>query len=637
MRVVGLFLIILFMAIVGCKSQSIIIRTKKNIPLQEQFTKPNSTFLIKEAIDLCGDTLTIPANSKLEFGRMGAIVNGTVCGNGTQIAGFPRFDGVRLRGRFVNKDYYVSWCSSRSVSDFIEDVMNISDQTVLIVDCDITLNDQKRFVNHLTLKGDNKTIMNSDRYNVTYGGTEISNLKFRWDKTPLVEPQDNYHAVVIYSDLLLKDTTIITRIENVDADGGGYCSFFMKQSKGSIEPKLRTDNTVHNCNFSHFTRGAIITCGGTGSVVKCKFCNIGYDKTKRLLSVTALRLGYSNKTPKGLAVGYEVRGCLFSNIVASYNPKNDGRELHGLLAYGDSLVIKENQFLTLSTSFDEATDTGKDSEMLYIKGSYNVIENNTFKDGAGASSDGVVTLKVGTTEGNVVRNNQFLLTSTNGKFLYLGGRNHIVEGNSFVSSFFAPSKKDKYSIYLGYREENEGCESVVIHDNTFSFVGEANYTVIYANRWGDLTLTNNEFINPTRLLRCNKRTGSVTIKKNVVRINDVKEEAEDNFIGIYGSEKYPAEIVDNEFVVNNSQIGTFVLGSNYSFIGNKIVLNNSSLQALLRGKNTNMEIVDNSISIDEKTKICQEAIVGEKASSKIVVKGNLMTGCGLSVFFNKPN
>lgn len=632
MRVVVIFLIVFLMTIVGCKNQSNTIRFKKNIPLQEQFNKPNSTYLIDEAINLAGKTVTIPANSKVKFSQNGALINGIICGNKTQISGFPKFDRVRLKGSFVNKDFYASWCSSRSVSDFIADVMNISNQTALIVDCDITLNDQKRFVNHLILKGNNKTILNSDRYIVTYGGTEISNLKFRWDKAPLVEPQDNYHAVVLYSDLLLKDTTIITRIENVDADGGGYCSYFMKQSKGSIEPILQINNTVYNCSFSHFTRGAIVTCGGTGSFVKCQFRNIGYDKTKKLLSVSALRLGYSNKTPKGLAIGYVVRDCLFSNIVASYNSKNDGRELHGLLAYGDSLEIKGNRFLTLSTSFDKTTDAGMDSEILYIKGSHNVIENNTFKDGAGSSSDGVVTLKVGATEGNVVRNNKFFLTCTGGKFLYLGGRNHIIEGNSFVSTFSVPSKKSYYSIYLGYSEENEGCESVVIHDNTFSFKEEANYTVIYANKWGDLTLTNNEFINPTRLLRFNKRAGAVAIKNNVIRINKIKAEAGDDFIGIYGSEKHHAEIVNNEFFVTNSQIGTFVLGSNYSFKGNKIVLNNSSLQALLRGKNTSMEIVDNRISIDGKTKIRQEAVVGEKAASKIVVKRNLITGRSLRDF-----
>jgi hypothetical protein len=609
----------------GCKNQGKTICINTRAPIEEQFNEPNSFYLIKETIDLGGEMVIIPTNSKLKFEKKGSLLNGTIFGDETQITGCPRFDSVRLKGHFVNKDYYASWCSPQSISDFIEDVMNISGETAVIVDCDITLNNQKRSVNHLTLKGENTTILNSDRYTVTYGGTEISNLKFRWNQAPLVEPKDNYFAVVIYSNLLLKDTTIVTRIENVDADGGGGCSYFMKQFKGSVEPKLRTENTVYNCSFSHFTRGAIITCGGSGSVVNCQFRDIGYDKTESLLGVTALRLGYNNKTQKGLAIGYKVKDCVFSNIVAPYNSQNDGRELHGLLAYGDSIEIRDNQFLTLSTSFEKATDTGMDSEMLYIKGSHNVIENNVFKDGAGSLSDGVVTLKVGTTEGNIVRNNRFFLNSTRGKFIYLGGQNHIIEGNNFVSTFSVPSEKTKYSIYLGYQEENEGRESVVINDNTFSFMEEVNYTAIYANRWGNLTLTNNEFNNPTKLLRCNKRQGVVTINNNIIRVDKIKEQFEDNFIGIYGSELYPAEINNNEFFVTNSKIGTFILGSNYSFNGNKIVLNKTSLEALLRGKNTHMEVVDNTISIDKKTKICQEAIVGEKASSKIVVKDNLIT------------
>ena len=615
-------MVVLLVSFVGCKSQTNVIRIEKGVPLQEQFNQPNVTYLIEETIDIGGEIIKIPANSALKFEKKGALVNGVIQGDNTNIVGNPEFDGVRLRGTFVNEDYYASWCSSHSISDFVEDVMNVSDNSVLIVDCNITLNDQKKYVNHLTLVGKDKTITNSDRYYITYGGADISNLSFRWDKPPLDEPKDNYDAVIIYFDLLLKDTTVVTRIENVDADGGRYCSYFMRQYKGGIEPKLHAVNAIINCDFRNFTMGAIWTCGGTGKVFSTSFTDIGYEKSSKLRGVTALRLGYNHKSREAKVVGYVVEDCEFENFVAVYNPENDGRGLHGLLAYGDSIVVRNNKFSTLSTSFSKATDPGMDSEMLYIKGSYNLIEGNTFENGAGSSSDGVVTLKVSDTEGNIVRNNQFLITNTPSKFIYLGGHNHIVEGNDFVSTYSVPRENNAYAIYLGHREKNGDCESVIIRNNTFSFTGKANYMAIYANKRGDIILENNTFNNSTVLLKCDKRQGTVIIQGNVVSMDHVQGRPKDNIILVSGDNGRPVIICDNEITISHSVTGNLINGSNYCFNNNRVILHNSSIQALLRGAETRIEAKKNSFSIEEDVRLSKNAVVGERESSMIKIEDN---------------
>lgn len=623
-----LLIFALFLATVAsCESFAKTISIRENVPLGEQFKEDNTVYLIKERIDLNGATVKLPANSALKFKRKGELANGTLQGNETYLLGKPRFAGIRLKGIFATEDFYTSWCSDGFMSDYIEDVMNLGRETSIVVDCDITLSDQKKYVDHLNLRGKEKTITNSDRYYITYGGTNITDLEFYWDKGSVEVPEDNYSAVVIYWDLLQKDTTITVSIRNVNADGGRYSSFFMKQYKSSLEPKLTILNDLENCHFKNFTRGAIWTCGGSGKVVNCHFKNIGYNDSNTLLSVISLRLGFSNIAgDKAKASGYEVSNCTFNNIVAAYNPKNDGRELHGLLAYGDSIIIRNNEFKTLSTSFSNAFDTGRDSEILYIKGSWNVIENNCFKDGAGTLSDGVVTLKSIDSEGNVLRNNLFLTKVSNSKFVYVAGKSVLIEGNEFKSISATPSADMSYAVYLGHHVENDGEESAKISNNTFSFPSTSNYMAIYANRRGNCTIENNTFQNPQKLLKNNNREGNLIFQNNRVFFENQQGQTNDNLIEITSAGGTFAIVERNEFIIINSVTGKIVNGSNYQFNNNKMNVVNSTLQSILKGSETMIEAKDNEISISEDSNIDRNVIVDEVGSSLIIVDGNRVLG-----------
>lgn len=616
MRIVRLILIIICTVCFSNNTIAKTIRINNNKPIQEQFILKGATYVIKNNIDLKGDTLSVPSRSRIKFTRKGLLTNGTLIGNNTLIAGHPRFDGLRLKGSFVNKKYYTSWCSHNTISDYIEDVMNLSKETSVIVDCNITMNDRKSYVTHLSLEGKKKTVINSDRFYITYGGTQVTNLCFLWDKPEVIDPADNYSAVVVYHNLLEKDTTVVVKIENVVANGGHFCSYFMRQYKSSINSELQTINTIQNCSFSNFTRGAIWTCGGSGQVTQCNFLDIGYDKTKALRSVTALRLGYNNETKQSIASGYTIENCSFNNIVAAYNPENDGRELHGLLTYGDSLIVRNNSFCNLSTSFLKETDAGKDSEMLYIKGSYNVIESNTFENGAGQNSNGVVTLKFGASVENTVRNNKFLNTNTTAKFIYLCGCNHIIEGNTF-KSIVPVSKEDiAYAIYLGHRDNVICKESVVINNNLFSFGGNDNYMAVYANRWGDITLSSNVFNNPKVLIKCNNRAGSVYIHNNQIVLDGIYNKS-DSFMLLTGKKGGSITISHNEITLGNSIVGYLVKGSNCDFRENKVKLINVSMQSLFLSAEDKMKVTNNFFSIDKDSRISKSLSVVDMVSNDI--------------------
>ena len=592
-------LFIFLVTLANFESQAKTIQIKSCLPLQEQMNEADAEYLITDIIDLGGNIVNVPVNSTLQFNRRGVLKNGTIYGNGTRVSGEPKFDGIRLTGSFANQIFLVSWCSTSSMSDYIEDVMNLGGESAVVVDCDILLDDKRKYVDHLSLIGKNTTITNSDRYYITYGGTSISDLKFRWNKPPVQEPKDNYSAVVVYWNLLHKDTTIITSIKNVDADGGRYNSFFMKQYKSSIEPKLTIVNDIENCQFKNFTCGAIWTCGGTGEVSNTRFTDIGYDQSNTLKSVTALRLGLNNKTIKGRAVGYIVKNCLFQNIVAPYNGDNDGRELHGLLVYGDSVQVRNNQFKYLSTSFHELTDTGMDSEILYFKGSGNVIENNFFEDGAGSISDGILTLKSTPSEGNIVRNNQFLTTVTTSKYIYIGGRDVVIDGNNFQSIYSIPSDKEAYAIYLAHHAENIGSENAVIQNNTFSFNSNSGYMAVYASGWGNLELRDNYFFNPSSLLKCNKRHGTVIVQGNVVKIDSLRGNIKNDFIMISLGGRNVAKIEDNSFTISHTVMGRLVTGTNYQFGRNKVFLRQTKMKSMLCGVDT-LNIENNTIMVDGK-------------------------------------
>ena len=609
------------------EGQARTIRIKNNRPLSEQMKEVDVTYIIKSVIDLQGQTIELPANSTLKFRRKGVLQNGYLIGNKTFLSGHPHFFNVRLSGHFNTKTFYASWSNDILSSDFFNDVMNLGLDTKIIVDRDVTLTDSKRTVSHLHLEGKNKTIINADRFSINYGGCIIENLNFCWNKPYVTEPSDNYSAVIIYSSLLQKDTTVNVVLKNINADGGRYCSFFMKQYKSSISPYLRVVNHVENSRFENFTRGAIWTCGGTGRIINSSFLNIGYETSNTLYSVFPLRLGYAfSEGSNSKVVGYEVDNCIFRNTVAAYSSTNDGRELHGLLAYGDSLIIRNNHFTTLSTSFSKETDPGMDAEILYVKGSFNTIQCNSFENGAGSLSDGMITIKIKDTESNVIKDNVLLASANHCRFMQIGGNNHVVERNSFYNNMNYSSETPQIALYLIHYDNTDFVETIQICNNKFVFMPCSTYLCIYANNWGYVSFINNTVVGASLLFKNRGKRANGVIDSNTITMSNVQGKQSDTIIDISEGETNTFSIANNTFDINNSTSGCIVKGKKYSFCHNRIVLEDSRVHSLLRGQDADLVIIDNNIELKGKTTVLKKSIIGEHHSIGYDIRENHVVG-----------
>ena len=262
-----------------------------------------------------------------------------------------------------------------------------------------------------------------------------------------------------------------------------------------------------------------------------------------------------------------------------------------------------------------------DSEMLYIKGSYNLIEKNYFENGAGSLSDGVVTLKIAETNENIVRNNKFVQTSNDCTFIRLGGKGHSVINNT-IESRCSPSIQDTILKYAIYFSAQGGDVSRVI-SNKLSFPSKSKYMAIYANGRGALVVHNNIINNPYKLLKNNKRKGNCMIKRNTVFVDAQRINKKESFIEISDSKKHEAIIEHNNFIFTNSQIGYMVKGSNYSFIENDIEINNTSFTNLLSGVNTKILVYRNVFNIKGKSHFDEASIIKKNASTRIFIKENI--------------
>lgn len=621
MRAFYTILICLSALFASYEGQTKTIRIKGNLPLADQMKEADATYVIKGTIDLQGRTLTMPANAILKFKKRGVLLNGLLVGNNTEITGKPHMSRLHLSGTYKTTTFYASWNVDAVASDYFADVMNLGPDTKIIVDKDVVLSDSKRTINHLYLEGKNKTVLNSDRFYVSYGGCKVENLKFLWDKPAIIEPDDNYSAVIIYSSLIQKDTTVTVTLRGLEADGGKFCSYFMKQHLHNGVAKLQVVNNVDNCKFSNFTRGAILTCGGTGNVINCVFENLGYDSTDKLFNVIALRLGMPGNTGNTGVYKYQVTNNTFSHIVSAYNRLNDGRELHGVLAYGNGLNISNNTFEHLSTIFSSFEDTGGDAEMIYIKGSGNTIANNIIKDAVGASSNGAITLKVAGTNNNTVCGNMMSMSKDWGCFVFLSGINQEVSNNTFINKCSSGNSSRRIAIYLSHHSEDSNTESAVINNNRFLLSAELNYTVIFANNWYKLTLAGNTFENPSKLLTGRGMSESI-IKENIIKSEYVVADNGGNFIDLSGSNGIPAQISDNEFMLKDSKYDRFVMGTHYVFNNNKVQLENTSFNSLLRGGDAYLEVSRNKLFFSGSSSAMPRQLIGEKRKPHMIIKDN---------------
>ena len=141
--------------------------------------------------------------------------------------------------------------------------------------------------------------------------------------------------------------------------------------------------------------------------------------------------------------------------------------------------------------------------------------------------------------------------------------------------------------------------------------------VIYANRWGDISLTNNIFHNPKVLIKCNNREGSIHIQHNQIVIDGIYNKS-DGFMMLTGKEGGYVSICHNEITIGNSILGFMVKGSNIDFMENRVKLINVSMQSLYMSSEDKTKVCNNHISIDKDSRIGKSFSEVDMVSNDII-------------------
>lgn len=132
------------------KKKAVFINTYSQ--LKKCLNASNTTYVIKETIDLRGNTIAIPDNSELLF-MGGRIKNGVIVGKNTSIAGNPRI-GARMQGTFQNKLFRSSWFDNESSITVSAVKMACSNNAALIIDDERILKETLYVFGKGVLKGE---------------------------------------------------------------------------------------------------------------------------------------------------------------------------------------------------------------------------------------------------------------------------------------------------------------------------------------------------------------------------------------------------------------------------------------------------------------------------------------------------
>ncbi len=104
-------IVLLFLQSTGAFSKTI--RLSNDVPLQEQMTETNTTYVFKGTFDLGGQVISCPSGSCLKFKKGCLVLNGGFVGHNTRIKAGKRtkyfMENVMLSGLFSNDKSYLSW------------------------------------------------------------------------------------------------------------------------------------------------------------------------------------------------------------------------------------------------------------------------------------------------------------------------------------------------------------------------------------------------------------------------------------------------------------------------------------------------------------------------------------------------
>jgi len=231
----------------------------------------------------------------------------------------------------------------------------------------------------------------------TYGDVSLENLSLL-DTTGSVlfnMRHSGFVAVNLDNIRVINSDTNFTNTSRANA-------FMVLDSSGSrgVDELVIKDST-----FSGFSSSALrLRCQiNEGHIANSVFSEVGYDTNT---SVAAIRLGYGDiATGRAKHILFENNSV--ENIYSAYGSGNETVNAFGMIVYGDYITIKDSTFKNLygGGREPENINSGYDHEMIYIKGSHILIDNNTVINGSGANSNGAIALKGNYMTDLVITNN----------------------------------------------------------------------------------------------------------------------------------------------------------------------------------------------------------------------------------------
>lgn len=499
----------------------IILKTGDNLEWLQQ--EENSVIIVNREIDLKKATFNVPKNSTLKFKRKGLLKNGTLNGNNTSLKGKVKLR-CELTGSFANEDVLVSWLDYNdraSLTKQIISIFNLPKPCTLRVDRDIALDGSQRWVNYISIAG-NHSVKSCCVFRVN-GDVKLKDVTF--------SDFESYRELFI--DLRDMTRPVNINIENVRFDGNWnisrfiYCPYQKFSSESNIQITNSTFSKVRNyvVQFRPACTGRI-----TNNVIE----DIG---TTEFSNVVAFHLGDSDdETGRMNAMAFVIADNKFKDFKVPYNTKDDGREAHAILIYGHDNTVKGNRVVNFYSPQTGTSDTGQDSEGIYLKGGGNVVEDNYLEECIGTGPDGAITIK--TFYGNnVIQRN--IIKHKYGIGIQCYTPNSTIENNRIYSELQA----EIGLVMLG----NSGSTIV---NNVFSSTGAKEYhAAITLQKCVGVTIRNNQFVNTSGVLTTYGCKDEIAFENNTVELNDM----------IYGSNTYytaPFVIHDDmaEFVVKNNTI-----------------------------------------------------------------------------------
>ena len=514
--------------------------------------------IIKREIDLLDCCLTLPDNSELYFKRKGSIHGGSIVCNHLLLSGNPRI-GSQINGSIDNESIKASWLlfsNPISISSFVTALFNQEKAIPLILDKDIALDGSEKEVRHVIFLGDgHHKIKNSCIYsmlgNVTLKDCHISIQSpavhlFNFDRCS----QNNIRIDV--------ENCAFEAYHNIDRL---FHSGIYQKKKGDY---IKISNSTFS-GFNHFIIDFKNTCSG-------EFCgnSISDCGTSKYNHVVMLWLG--DGAHDSFVNQWTIRDNHFGKMVAPYSDRDDSREAHAILIYGNNNIIENNTIQEFVSANSERFRPGKDAEGIYIKGSFNKIINNSLLNCIGSSPDGAITIKLPAND-NIIDSNSIFHDEGVGIQCY--SDNSIISKNKVESRGNAEAA---ISVFVS--------TGMFIKNNDISAISitQKYKAAIEVLKSKSIEIQDNEFKGSPSLITISSCSGDIILSKNRAEIKGFSYGTNTYYNApfVIQGGTYNSRIDDNQIVFINCRASQIVYcdpnhTGDVSFRNNKVSIDRGSV------------------------------------------------------------